>query len=74
MAIGEAKYTASKRTLADLARLDHVRALMARKHPSAASARLLLFSGSGFERHLLAEAVRRADVELIDLERLYSGS
>ena len=40
MAIGEARCTVSKRTRAGLARLEHIRALIARKHPSAPSARL----------------------------------
>ena len=73
LAVGEAKCTASKRTLAHLTRLEHVRALMTRKHPSAASARLLLFSGNGFARLLLAGAVRRVDVELVDLDRPYTA-
>jgi hypothetical protein len=36
--------------------------------------KLLLFSASGFDRTLLADARGRQDVELIDLERLYTGS
>jgi len=74
LALGEAKYTQAKRSPADLTRLEHLRALIATKDPSAASARLLVFSASGFERNLTALAARRKDVELIDLERLYSGS
>jgi uncharacterized protein len=74
LAIGEAKYTAANRTLGDLDRLDRIRELLARKHPSASSARLLLFSGKGFERQLVIEAARRGDTELIDLDRLYSGT
>lgn len=74
LAIGEAKHTSSKRTLNDLARLDHLRALIARKRPSAIDGKLLLFSASGFEHNLRSAAGKRADVELIDLDRLYTGA
>ncbi len=74
LAIGEAKHTTAKRTLSDLARLDELRALIARKHPSAGSGKVLLFSASGFERNLTAAARGRADVELVDIDRLYSGN
>ena len=74
LAIGEAKYTESKRTLGDLNRLEHIRELLTRKHASAVASKLLLFAGHGFERHLVAEAEQRNDVELIDLERLYNGN
>jgi len=73
LALGEAKYTKAKRTLADIARLEHIRNLVAAKHPTAESARLLLFSASGFERSLSEQAAKRNDVELINLERLYTG-
>ena len=74
MAIGEAKYTVSRRTLAGLAGLEHIRALIARKHPSAASARLLLFSGTGSNATSIRKASRRDVVELIDLDRLHTGT
>lgn len=74
LAIGEAKHTSAQRTPADLARLDGMRELISKKQPSAASARLLLFSASGFERNLRSDVASRSDVELIDLERLYRGS
>ncbi len=74
LCLGEAKHTAAKRTLADVARLERVRALVAQKRPEAAGARLLLFSAAGFDRNLLEAAGRRPDVELIDLDRLYDGS
>lgn len=73
LALGEAKHTNSKRAPADLARLEHIRNLVAAKHPSAASARLLLFSASGFDHNLTQQAAKRNDVELINLERLYAG-
>ena len=73
LAIGEAKHTAEKRTRADLTRLEHVRSVIAQRHPSATASRLLLFSASGFDAHLAAEAAKREDVELIDMVRLYTG-
>ncbi len=74
LALGEAKYTESKRTLGDLARLERIRELVASKQPSARDARLLLFSARGFEASLAAEAAKRVDVELIDIGRLYDGT
>jgi hypothetical protein len=50
-----------------------VRSLVAQQRPEAARARLLLFSASGFDRNLVVAAVKRPDLELIDLERLYRG-
>ena len=73
LSLGEAKHTIAKRTLADLRRLERVRGLVAEKHPSAATAKLLLFSASGFDRNLINDAHRRRDVELIDLDRIYGG-
>jgi len=37
------------------------------------AARLLLFSRAGFEPDLVTEADRARDVELVDMDRLYSG-
>lgn len=73
LALGEAKHTKTKRTPADLARLEHIRNLVRAKHPSAKSARLLLFSASGFEDNLTQQAAKRDDIELINLERLYTA-
>ena len=73
LCLGEAKHTSAKRTVADVARLEAVRSLVARKRPEAAGARLLLFSAAGFDRNLLDAARRRSDLELIDLDRLYHG-
>ena len=73
LALGEAKHTEAKRTLGDLARLERIRALVATKHPSAANARLLLFSATGFEPNLARAAAGRNDLELIDVVRLYRG-
>jgi uncharacterized protein len=73
LALGEAKHTRKKRTVDDLERLERVRVLVAVKHPSATSARLLIFSASGFDRRLTDRATARRDVELIDLDRIYRG-
>ncbi len=74
LALGEAKHTARRRTVSDLDRLERIRQLVADKEPSAAEAKLLVFSAAGFDRNLLAMADARPDVELIDLDRLYNGS
>jgi AAA+ ATPase superfamily predicted ATPase len=74
LALGEAKHTTTRRTLADLDRLEGVRAVVARKHPTAADARLLLFSSSGFDANLQRAGADRDDLELIDLQRLYTGT
>ena len=73
LAIGEAKHTTAKRTTSDLLRLVHLRTLIASRDPAAATARLLLFSASGFERNLVNHVRHRSDVELINLARLYTG-
>lgn len=73
LALGEAKHTNSKRSIADLARLDSIRELVATKEPSAASAKLLVFSASGFDPALTNAATKRPEVELIDMDRIYNG-
>ena len=72
-AIGEAKTTRLGTT--DLARLDRITDLLARhkRTSPAPNIKRLLFSLKGFTPDLSAAARRRADVELIDLERLYDG-
>ena len=67
--LGEAKHTTSPRGTADLARLEHIRSLL--PSPEARTARLLLFSANGFDRNLAKLSSTRADVELIDTNRLY---
>jgi uncharacterized protein len=74
LALGEAKHTETKRTVGDLARLDRIRELTAMRNPSAANARLMVFSANGFDTQLTKEAARRDDVELIDVARLYRGA
>ena len=58
--------------MADLRKLERGRAILGEK-ADARSARLLLFSRSGFDRDVLDLAKTRDDVDLIDLERLYRG-
>lgn len=71
LAIGEAKWHADPVGTDELERLRHVRELL----PSAASGvRLVLFSRSGFTTELEHEADSSPDVELVDLERLFTGS
>ena len=73
VAIGSAKHTATTMNPAHLHRLQHLRSLLATRGRDAKDAKLLAFSASGFDRALTDEARGRADVELIDLERLYRG-
>lgn len=72
--LGEAKSTNRPRGAAELARLDGIRTLLAGSGHDVAGTRLLLFSRSGFTHELIAAARTRPDVELVDLERLYTGS
>ena len=72
-AIGEAKHTNRVRTVADVGRLEHVRAMLTGRGDATPSTKLLLFSASGFDRNLTAVAEERDDLELIDLARMYSG-
>jgi hypothetical protein len=74
VAIGEAKHTTRRRTLADLERLERIRALLADRKQARPTTRLLLFSVAGFDKNLAAVADARDDAELIDLERMYRGS
>lgn len=72
LAIGEVKATAKPVGSAELARLDHLRALLP-SNRVATPPRLLLFGRAGFTGELRDEARGRGDVELVDLERLYGG-
>ena len=74
IALGEAKASARPRGVDDLQRLDRARALLVARGVEAATARLLLFGRSGFDPQLLTSARTRADVELIDLDRLWTGT
>jgi len=72
LAIGEAKGGAGRRGASDLARLEHLREILAAR-AATDTTRLLLFSRGGFTREVEAAAKRRADLELVDLDRLYTG-
>jgi hypothetical protein len=72
-AIGEAKHSNRARSIADFARLEHIRSLLTDRDQSTPTTKLLLFSASGFARNLTAAADGRDDVELIDLDRMYNG-
>ncbi|MFC4012299.1 hypothetical protein ACFOY2_34045 [Nonomuraea purpurea] len=72
IAIGEAKGTLAPVDVSQLHRLEHLRELL----PAARvdeRPKLLLFGRSGFADDLVAAARGRADVELVDLDRMYSG-
>ncbi len=71
VAIGEAKHTSVPRGTADLERLEHIRTLLPTQVDQLQLCRLLLFSAVGFERNVLKAVKGRADVELIDVSRLY---
>ena len=72
LAIGEVQGGVGRRGPSDLARLEHLREVLAAR-AATARARLLLFSRGGFTRDLEAIAKRRRDLELVDLKRLYTG-
>ncbi len=71
-AIGEAKGTLAPVGVPQLQRLEHLRALLPEARVDKQS-KLLLFARSGFTEGLAGVARSRADVELVDLSRLYSG-
>ncbi|WP_043631521.1 AAA family ATPase [Nonomuraea candida] len=71
-AIGEAKGTLGPMDVAQLQRLEHLRALLPDVQVDAPP-KLLLFARAGFSEALVTAARGRADVELVDLRRLYSG-
>jgi hypothetical protein len=68
------KASQSPRGMADLERLERIRAVLTGRGVDAEGAMLLLFGRSGFSSGLVAAAGRRADVELVDLDRLYAMS
>jgi hypothetical protein len=73
LAVGEAKGGSAVRTVDDLHKLERGRAILGEKADTA-HARLLLFSRSGFEPDLREAARRRSDLELVDLDRIYTGA
>jgi uncharacterized protein len=75
LAIGEAKYTEAKRTVADIDRLDHLRDLIVATRSNqfdTTRIKLLLFSAFGFDDGVFELQRHRDDLVLIDLPKLYS--
>jgi uncharacterized protein len=70
IAVGEVKSTAKKVDVSAIRRLDHIRDLLPADRVKDSPA-LLLFSKSGFTKELHRLAAGRADLQLIDLARLY---
>jgi uncharacterized protein len=73
MAIGEVKATSTVVGPEQLARLDHLRALLPPEQVPEPP-KLLLFARGGFAAGLQRAAESRPDVELIDMERLYTAA
>ncbi|GII81975.1 ATPase AAA [Sphaerisporangium rufum] len=71
--LGEAKYTGEQRTLRDLRRLEHIRALLGGRGVRADTAALAIFSRTGFDHALRQAAAGRPDVHLIGLPELYGA-
>jgi hypothetical protein len=69
--LGEAKASHRHRTLADLHRLEHIRALLAARGVDVSDAVLALFGRAGFHPELYRETAKRSDVRLVDLATLY---
>jgi DNA-binding MarR family transcriptional regulator len=70
--LGEAKYRDRKPGLAELSRLEHVRALLAADGHDASAAKFGLFSAAGFTGEVVAEAARsRGRILLAGLGTLY---
>lgn len=77
LAVAEAKATTKPVGHGELTRLEHLRELVTDRTDTPAEAarpKLLLFSRNGFTNELTAETTKRADLELIDLNRLYRGA
>ena len=71
--LGEAKFRSEPAGTRVLGHLERARDLLAGRAAIDADVKLAVFSASGFDRSLLAAARDRHDVELIDLDRLYTG-
>lgn len=74
LAIGEAKY-GDVIGRGHVERLERLRELLIRRDERAGrDMRLLLFSGAGFTEPVRESAQARADLQVVDLERLYAGA
>jgi hypothetical protein len=71
--LGEAKFRTEHVGTGVLERLERARDLLATRVPMAPTVKLVVFSASGFDRALRIAARERGDVELVDLDRLYTG-
>jgi uncharacterized protein len=71
-AIGEAKDTNAPVDIRQLRRLEHLRGMLPASRIEQLP-KLLLFSRMGFTPDLADESVRRPDIELVGLDRLYRG-
>jgi AAA+ ATPase superfamily predicted ATPase len=70
--LGEAKSSNRQRTIGDIERLEHIRALLSGRGADTGGAQLALFGREGFDSNLKRAAAERADVHLIDLRTLYT--
>ncbi len=74
LAIGEAKWQEAI-TNGHLRKLEHIRDLLLKRgEPGAETARMLLFSGTGFNDAIVKRAEQDPAIQLIGLDRLYHGS
>jgi uncharacterized protein len=71
LAIGECKHRVRPVGVAVLERLERLRERLAGKQPGVI--KLLVACDAGFERELVRVAGKRADVELVDADRLLAG-
>lgn len=62
------------RTSSDLERLERIRSLLVARGLDAGGALLVLFSRTGHAPDLIAAAVQRDDVRLVDLDVFYGAS
>ena len=69
--IGEAKATLARRTVADLDRLDRIKALLAEQGHDTSGARIALFATEGFHQDVIDTARQRGDVLLADLNTIF---
>ncbi len=72
LALGEAKWNTTPVGLDALVAMEHCRRLGQRSWIT--EPKLLIFSSSGFDAPLTAAASHRTDIELIGLDRLYTGA
>jgi hypothetical protein len=72
--VGEAKATISPRGLADVERLERIRALLAEQGHQTQEATLMVFSLYGFDRNLTDAAAQRSDLVLVSLDTLYGAT